>query len=185
LLISHPHEDIVYKQGSYLSSDAIAALEDMQRHADLLEMQDVVKEKIMQLVNAGSRLRTKRLELCSESLPRPRGSQDTAGSSGLGVPLFLSQASQHHIVVEFLLKLVLRAVAPAHLLEGHIIWHHPLGRTKQCTIYTSNLTCKPLSRELLRALRKALSATPLQTEDYFLRLLSTHLDGNRMCAKNT
>lgn len=100
LLISHPHEDIVYRQGSYLSKDAIAALEDMQQHAELLKLQDIVKERIMQLVNTGARLRAKRVELCSESHHRPRGSQDTVGSSSLGafsvIPVVYLHAGKSH-----------------------------------------------------------------------------------------
>lgn len=86
LLISHPHEDTVYRQGSYLSSDAIAALEAMQRHVDLLELQEVIKERIMQLGNAGARLRASRAELCAGdgALAHRRQSGDTATSSAVG-----------------------------------------------------------------------------------------------------
>ena len=50
LLIAHPHEDVVHKQGSHLSREKMGELEDMQKHEDLLDMQTLIKERIMQLI---------------------------------------------------------------------------------------------------------------------------------------
>ena len=50
LLIAHPHEDVVHKQGSHLSRAQMKELEEFQKHEDLEGMQTFIKERIMQLV---------------------------------------------------------------------------------------------------------------------------------------
>lgn len=82
LLITHPHEDVVYKQGSYLSATAIAALAEMQTHAELLEAQQLIKQRMLQLVNAADRLRASRTQVVVPA--GGRASTDTAASSSLG-----------------------------------------------------------------------------------------------------
>jgi hypothetical protein len=92
LFISHPHEDVVYKQGSYLDRQSIADLEEMQTHQDLLVAQVLVKERVMQLVNAGARLRASRASRMVMTPPgHGRGSMDTPVSSGTGADHMLSK----------------------------------------------------------------------------------------------
>ena len=44
LLIAHPHEDVVHKQGSHLSREQMKELEDFQKHEDLEDMQTFIRE---------------------------------------------------------------------------------------------------------------------------------------------
>ena len=76
LLISHPHEDVQCRQGSYLSAASIAALEEMQSHADLVALQALLRRRMLQLVNAADRLRASRAS--TFSLPRPAASRMTS-----------------------------------------------------------------------------------------------------------
>ena len=52
LLVAHPQEDTVHKQGSHLSKAAMDQLEEFQKHEDVLSMQTLIRERILQLHQA-------------------------------------------------------------------------------------------------------------------------------------